>query len=166
LGSFLEEPNQIKRFHRGRRFQILPAYTEDGVIHFRMYEGSTDTRIFEDFIEELLPYCGKWPEPRSVLIMDIASFHYSEKIQQLCDGAGVILRYLPPYSPDLNRSKSSSENLRHTSGKSGMSMRVSSRPIFCHSWKNVSVLWVAARQAPKAISVVLEFPWMNCQNKV
>jgi transposase len=95
-------PRQIKRFHRGRRFQILPAYTKDGVIHFRVYEGSTDTRIFEDFIEELLPYCGKWPNPRSILIMDNASFHHSEKIQHLCDDAGVILRYLPPYSPDLN----------------------------------------------------------------
>jgi DDE superfamily endonuclease len=73
-------PRQIKRFHRGRRFQILLTYTKDGVIHFRMYEGSTDTRIFEDFIEELLPYCGKWPNPRSILIMDNASFHHSEKI--------------------------------------------------------------------------------------
>jgi hypothetical protein len=53
--------NLPKRFHRGARFQILPAYTQDGVIHFRVYEGSTDTRVFEDFIEELLPYCGKWP---------------------------------------------------------------------------------------------------------
>jgi transposase len=67
-----------------------------------VYEGSTDTRVFEDFIEELLPYCGKWPNPRSILIMDNASFHHSEKIQRLCDDAGVILRYLPPYSPDLN----------------------------------------------------------------
>jgi hypothetical protein len=50
-----KRPRQIKRFHRGRRLQILPAYTQDGVIHFRAYEGSTDTRIFEDFIEELLP---------------------------------------------------------------------------------------------------------------
>lgn len=95
-------PHQIKRFHRGQRFQIFPAYTKDGVIHFRVYEGSTDTRIFEDFIEELLPYCGKWLNPRSILIMDNASFHHLEKIQHLCDDAGVILRYLPPYSPDLN----------------------------------------------------------------
>jgi transposase len=97
-----QRPRQIKRFHRGARFQILPAYTQDGVIHFRVYEGSTDTKVFENFIEELLPYCGKWPNPRSVLIMDNASFHHSKKIQRLCDDAGVILRYLPPYSPDLN----------------------------------------------------------------
>ena len=97
-----KRPRQIKRFHRGRRFQILPAYTQDGVIHFWVYEGSTDAEMFECFIETLLPYCGKWPEPKSVLVMDNASFHHSERMQQMCDDAGVVLLYLPPYSPDLN----------------------------------------------------------------
>jgi hypothetical protein len=31
-----KRPRQVKRFHRGHRFQILPAYTQDGVIHFRV----------------------------------------------------------------------------------------------------------------------------------
>ncbi len=26
--------HQVKRFYHGQRFQILPAYTQDGVIHF------------------------------------------------------------------------------------------------------------------------------------
>ena len=34
--------------------------------------------------------------------MDNASFHHSERIEQLCSEAGVKLVYLPPYSPDLN----------------------------------------------------------------
>jgi transposase len=97
-----QRPCQIKRFHCSARFQILPAYTQDGVIHFRVYKGLTDTKVFKDFIEELLPYCSKWPNPRSVLIMDNASFHHSEKIQQLYNDARVILHYLPPYSLDLN----------------------------------------------------------------
>ena len=97
-----QRPRQVKRFHRGQRLQILPAYTQDGIIHFRVYEGSTDAQIFEGFIEELLPYCAKWPNPKSALIMDNASFYHSERIQQLCDDAGVVLRYLPPYSPDFN----------------------------------------------------------------
>ena len=97
-----KRPRQVKRFHRGQRYQILPAYTQDGIIHFRVYKGSTDTEIFENFIEELLPYCGSWPKKYSVLVMDNASIHRSDKIQQMCDDAGVILLYLPPYSPDLN----------------------------------------------------------------
>jgi hypothetical protein len=34
--------------------------------------------------------------------MDNASFHHSEKLEQMCFGKGVKLVYLPPYSPDLN----------------------------------------------------------------
>jgi len=34
--------------------------------------------------------------------MDNASFHYTDKIEQMCAKAGVRLLYLPPYSPDLN----------------------------------------------------------------
>jgi transposase len=34
--------------------------------------------------------------------MDNASFHRSDRLDQLCAAAGVKLLYLPPYSPDLN----------------------------------------------------------------
>ena len=95
-------PVQIARFQREQRYQILPAYTQDGVILANVFRGSTDSAVFEDFIEQLLPYCGKWPEPKSVLVMDNASFHHTERIEQLCYEAGVKLMYLPPYSPDLN----------------------------------------------------------------
>lgn len=97
-----KRPRQVKRFHRGRRFQILVAYTQDGVIHSMAYERSTDTQVFEAFIETLLPYYGRWPEPKSVLVIDNASFHYSDKIQQMCNQAGVLLIYrLPYYSPEV-----------------------------------------------------------------
>ncbi|TVY71305.1 hypothetical protein LSUE1_G004474 [Lachnellula suecica] len=95
-------PVQIAQFHRSKRYQILPAYTQDGVILARVFQGSTDSIVFEDFIEQLLPLCGRWPEPKSVLVMDNASFHHSERTEQLCDEAGVKLVYLPPYSPDFN----------------------------------------------------------------
>lgn len=44
----------------------------------------------------------RWPEPKSVLVMDNASFHHSDRLSQMCADAGVKLVYLPPYSPDLN----------------------------------------------------------------
>jgi transposase len=80
----------------------LPAYTQDGVIFACVYQGSTDSTVFEDFIEQLLPLCGKWPEPQSVLVMDNASIHHIEWIEQMYRDASVKLVYLPPYSPDLN----------------------------------------------------------------
>jgi transposase len=34
--------------------------------------------------------------------MDNASFHHSDRVEQMCLEDGVKLVYLPPYSPDLN----------------------------------------------------------------
>jgi transposase len=95
-------PRQVSQFHRDERYQILPAYAQDGVVLSRVFRGSTDAIMFEDFIDELLRHCGRWPEPKSVLVMDNASFHHSERISQMCADAGVKVVYLPPYSPDLN----------------------------------------------------------------
>jgi hypothetical protein len=60
-------PVQIARFHRGRRYHILPAYTQNGILFSRIFQGTTDSTLFEDFIEPLLPHCGKWPGRNSVL---------------------------------------------------------------------------------------------------
>ena len=43
-----------------------------------------------------------FPGPRSVLVMDNASTHYSPLVRKLCREAGVVIEYLPPYSPDLS----------------------------------------------------------------
>jgi DDE superfamily endonuclease len=58
--------------------------------------------IFGEFIEQVLPSCNLFPDKHSVLVMDNASIHRSEGIEQICRDVGVILVYLPLYSPDLN----------------------------------------------------------------
>ena len=68
----------------------------------RVFQETTDSAVFEDFIEQLLHHCRPYPEPNSVLVMDNASFHRTERIEQICAEASVKLLYLPPYSPDLN----------------------------------------------------------------
>ncbi len=68
----------------------------------RIYEGTTDSAKFEDFIEQLLHLCRPFPGPKSVLIMDNASIHHSQRIKKKCNAAGVKLTYLAPYSPRLN----------------------------------------------------------------
>ena len=95
-------PTQVAQFQREQRYQILPAYTQDGIIFARVFQGSTDSTVFEDFIEQLLPLCNPWPESKSVLVMDNASIHHTARIEQMCRDAGVKLVYLPPYSPDFN----------------------------------------------------------------
>ena len=49
-------PIQIARFQREQQYQILPAYTQDGVILARVYQGSTGSTVLVDFIEQLLPF--------------------------------------------------------------------------------------------------------------
>ena len=95
-------PVQVSKFHQGQQYQILPAYAQDGIMLARIFKGLTDAALFESFIEQLLQHCGRWPEPKSVLVMDNASFHHSDQVKQLCSNAGVKLLYLPPYSPDFN----------------------------------------------------------------
>jgi DDE superfamily endonuclease len=95
-------PVQITRYQREKRYQILPAYTQDGVLLSCVFQETTDNAAFKDFIEQLLQHCKPYPEPNSVLVMDNASFHRTKRIEQICAKANVKLLYLPPYSPNLN----------------------------------------------------------------
>lgn len=90
-------PVQISKFHCDHHYQILPAYAQGDIILSCVFQGSTDASVFEDFIAQLLQHCGKWPEPKSGLVMDNVSFHRSERIEGMCARAGVKLVYLPPY---------------------------------------------------------------------
>jgi hypothetical protein len=66
-------PVQVTKFGRGKTWHILPAYAQDGIMLRRVYQGSTDSELFEDFIAQLLHHCGRYPEPKSVIVIDNAS---------------------------------------------------------------------------------------------
>ena len=44
----------------------------------------------------------RYPDVNSVVACDNASYHRGERVQALCDAAGVRLIYLPPYCLELN----------------------------------------------------------------
>ena len=52
-------PLQVTQFHRDQRYQILPAYAQDGIVLSRVFRGSTDATVFEGFLAELLLHCGR-----------------------------------------------------------------------------------------------------------
>lgn len=95
-------PVYLSDFVRERRHQFITAYTQEGEMLTTIYRGSTDSLVFEDFIRRLLPFCGRYPEPKSILIMDNARFHRPRQLEQMCSAVGVEIVFLPPYSPDLN----------------------------------------------------------------
>jgi transposase len=98
-------PLQVANFHRDQWYQILRAYCQDGIVLSRIFQGSTDSAVFEDFIGQLLRHCGRWPEPKSVLVIDNASFHHSDRIEELCTKAGVKLVYLDGGNENRDRER-------------------------------------------------------------
>ena len=95
-------PNHRTPHRREVRHQVISAYAQDGIVLSKVFRGTTDHKIFEDFIRQLLRHCGRFPKPKSVLVMDNASFHRRWKLEELCSAAGMKILLLPPYSPDLN----------------------------------------------------------------
>lgn len=96
------------RYHadrtRGRSWSVLPAYTTEGYLPCTgIRQGYFDAEAFYRWIsDELLPHCNPYPEPRSVIVMDNASIHCNERVEEVIRQHGCRIRYLPPYSPDYN----------------------------------------------------------------
>lgn len=64
---------------KAENISLLPAMTIDGYIACNIYHGSVNRVLFEEFIEnDVLPLCGRYPGPRSIIVMDNASIHRSE----------------------------------------------------------------------------------------
>jgi hypothetical protein len=49
-----------------------------------------------------MPVMNPYPGPNSVLILDNARIHHGGLIEEICEEYGVLLIYLPAYSPDFN----------------------------------------------------------------
>jgi len=82
-----------------KRTNSIGALTGGRMLTAALFDCSINTDVFEAWIEqELLSVLPNG----AVVVMDNASFHKSERIQELIESAGCLLEYLPPYSPDLN----------------------------------------------------------------
>jgi transposase len=61
--------------------------------------GATDSDLFRSYVRDLLA-----PQLKAgdVVVMDNLSPHKAPGVREAIEAAGATLRYLPPYSPDLN----------------------------------------------------------------
>jgi len=68
---------QIESFKRSKKWSILPLYTYDGFLDWKIIHGSFDADLFVQFLEEhVIPHTTPYPGPRSVLIMDNCRIHH------------------------------------------------------------------------------------------
>lgn len=81
------------------RTNVIGALLLGTLLTVSLFQANVNTPIFNAWvIEDLIP---KLP-PKSVVIMDNASFHKDATMKKAIEDAGHTLLYLPPYSPDFN----------------------------------------------------------------
>jgi transposase len=110
IGRGCEVSRSVKR---SERWSVLPALSVDGYLSYIIYQGSITAEIFELYVEQqVLPHCTPYPGPRSIIILDNAAIHKSARLSNLCEEHGVLLIFLPPYSPDYNPIEATFKDLK------------------------------------------------------
>ena len=97
---------------KGQRFHALKSGRRQGRVNMiaaccngKLFapftvEGSCNRTVFETWLETcLIPSL----KPGQIVIADNATFHRGGRIQELIEAADCHLKYLPSYSPDLNK---------------------------------------------------------------
>lgn len=83
----------------GDNVTILGAMRLDGVSAAMTVNGSTDAEVFGVFLSDvLLPTLS----PGDIVVMDNLGSHHATGIREAIEATGAEVKYLPPYSPDLN----------------------------------------------------------------
>jgi transposase len=88
---------------------IIPACNiverEQGKTDNNPERGTVDADRFEEYLREfIVPVLGKAvnEEANSIVVMDNASIHNSEKVRDIIEETGAFLIYTAPYSPEYN----------------------------------------------------------------
>ena len=87
---------------RGERLNVMAALFSDGSVIHSSYWCSTTADLFLGFVAQLAETVTK----ALVILIDNASIHRARAIQpalRLLEKKGITLKFLPPYSPELNR---------------------------------------------------------------
>ena len=78
---------------------MIGAIGLDGFRGFCNIESGTSIEVFSAFVEsQLVPNL----KPGDIVIMDNLSAHKAPKVLKKIEDAGASVKFLPPYSPDLN----------------------------------------------------------------
>ena len=89
----------------GKRINAIGAMSTEGMEDVYIVEGNVTGDVFVKFVRNCLlpvlqPFNGT--NSHSVVVMDNASVHHYEEVVDIVTGVGAIIRFLPPYLPELN----------------------------------------------------------------
>ena len=99
-GTPLFGPEQT--YARKQHLSIIGAISLKGLIAKSTMRGGVGSRDFGRFVEKkLLPVL----RPGHVVCMDNLNAHKNKKVRELIESTGASILFLPPYSPDFNRTR-------------------------------------------------------------
>ena len=87
------------------RINAIGIMSYQGMEDVYLTEDNVNGDIFEHFVGScllpiLMPFNGV--NTHSVVVMDNCSVHHVERVVEMINSVGALIRFLPPYSPDLN----------------------------------------------------------------
>jgi transposase len=82
-----------------QRISMISALNDNNLSATLVFEGYTNSAVFITYLTAVLVPTLKKGQ---TVILDNASYHKSPSVKQIIEAAGCFLKYLPPYSPDLN----------------------------------------------------------------
>ena len=90
---------------RGQRVNAVAALSSNGIVALDLTTDTVNGDTFFDFlrgslIQNMMPFNGT--NPQSIIVMDNCSVHNVQEVKDLLWQAGIVVLFLPPYSPDLN----------------------------------------------------------------
>jgi transposase len=85
--------------NRGRNTTLIASMSLRGMGEAVAFEGATDTKAFEAYIEHFLaPALSEG----QVVVLDNLGAHKGERVRELIEARGCELMFLPAYSPDFS----------------------------------------------------------------
>ena len=86
--------------NRGNVITMIGALSLEHGLHAMMtLEGGTATDVFVAYVE---PVLGPTLRPGDIVVLDTLGAHRTRAARDAIHAAGAKVKYLPPYSPDLN----------------------------------------------------------------
>jgi len=113
-----------------RTLTFLGALRCDRLTAPCVFDGPINGECFRAYVQQQLAPVLR---PGDIVIMDNLGSHKSKAVRQIIEAAGARLRFLPPYSPDLNPIEQAFAKIKHW-------MRCAQKRTVEDTWRHVGTL--------------------------